>query len=811
MSTRSPVILNPAALLDNGVVVYSDALKATTLSTTTLSSLASTDALSAVVVTVSQKLDKLDPLLVNHIPAVSIGGTLVDSGFTTTSIAPLASPTFTGTPAAPTASAGTSTTQLATTAFVTTADNLKANLASPTFTGTPEAPTAAAGTATIQIATTAYVNTATIAIAGQQWSPTPTGGLGTDASPWTGWQSAFITALAAGTRNFFIPKGVWAITAPLDITQSFVWLHGEPGSVIKNIGTGTQQSVVITNTDTVNNPPLSPAMPFSQIIEQLALDGNDNCKNALYVRHSHHLELRNLVFLGATEIDFLAKWCVILNMTSCWSCVHQKNLIRPTAIMAPKGLFFTDDHEFTGGPSAVTSSNITNTIVEGHSGDGVTFEFAEGVKVNGGTWEGNGGAGVYCTSDAVDITIQGVDFESNGASVLNGTGCTIADGFFGDPLTIGSTATDTTIRNLGHIGTLTNNGLDTRQQGCVWAAMAGTAPLGISNARPRADGQYFSGNAKAGDVVDRQPDTAAYRRGFLGEAAGSSSVSEDIYGVTLGLKASLPTNRLIGRRQRWKGGEWFDIDGTDYVRVNRRLTAEDYINSFDPVFATWWGERTGAVLHDAGVNLLGAGSLAGGYTQGQAGVFAENAVTGTLLNGTTGYGKFAYNAAMQTPTTACTWISVFNATSSVGHIQQIQDQDDQSAQRRMQMRIRTDNVAEIILTIGTLGTMATTIATGATVTGGVCVMGFTYAPGNVDTSAPTGLIGWVNGVASGGFNVATPGGPLAVKTADLLLGKDGAGSSFFSGTRYFDAQLPVAWNATKWAKFYKLMLTGYGS
>ena len=53
-----------------------------------------------------------------------------------TGAAPLASPTFTGTPAAPTAAAGTNTTQLATTAFATTALNLKANLASPTFTGT---------------------------------------------------------------------------------------------------------------------------------------------------------------------------------------------------------------------------------------------------------------------------------------------------------------------------------------------------------------------------------------------------------------------------------------------------------------------------------------------------------------------------------------------------------------------------------------------------------------------------------------------------------------------------------------------------
>ena len=58
---------------------------------------------------------------------------------------------------ATTAVAGTNTTQVATTAFVTTADNLKANIASPTFTGTPAAPTAATATDTTQVATTAFV------------------------------------------------------------------------------------------------------------------------------------------------------------------------------------------------------------------------------------------------------------------------------------------------------------------------------------------------------------------------------------------------------------------------------------------------------------------------------------------------------------------------------------------------------------------------------------------------------------------------------------------------------------------------------
>jgi len=90
---------------------------------------------------------------------------------------PIASPTFTGTPSLPTGSIGVtqspgnSTTALATTAFVTTADNLKANLASPTFTGTPTLPTGTIATTqspgnnTTALATTAFVTAALPAFA----------------------------------------------------------------------------------------------------------------------------------------------------------------------------------------------------------------------------------------------------------------------------------------------------------------------------------------------------------------------------------------------------------------------------------------------------------------------------------------------------------------------------------------------------------------------------------------------------------------------------------------------------------------------
>lgn len=122
---------------------------------------------------------------------------------TDTSRAPLASPTFTGTPAAPTAAADTNSTQVATTGFVVgqaastspvmdgiaavgtslryaradhvhASDTSRAPLASPALTGTPTAPTASANTSTTQIATTAFVlgqansNSATIAVNGTQ-------------------------------------------------------------------------------------------------------------------------------------------------------------------------------------------------------------------------------------------------------------------------------------------------------------------------------------------------------------------------------------------------------------------------------------------------------------------------------------------------------------------------------------------------------------------------------------------------------------------------------------------------------------------
>jgi hypothetical protein len=97
---------------------------------------------------------------------IGTGATTGTTTITVGSAGGTSTTTLNGTVNATTATAGTSTTQIATTAFVTTANNLKANIASPSLTGTPLSTTAAADTNTTQIATTAFV-------VGQAGSATP--------------------------------------------------------------------------------------------------------------------------------------------------------------------------------------------------------------------------------------------------------------------------------------------------------------------------------------------------------------------------------------------------------------------------------------------------------------------------------------------------------------------------------------------------------------------------------------------------------------------------------------------------------------
>jgi hypothetical protein len=132
------------------------------------------------------------------------------NNFNLSAYAPLASPSFTGTPTAPTQSAGDSSTRLATTAFVKNQNY--APIASPPLTGNPTSPTPGTDSNSTRLATTAFVRSAIAAYSPEYTPPTTFQALNTYATTDSTLQNFNIgSAYSAGSLPG-LTVGTWRIT-----------------------------------------------------------------------------------------------------------------------------------------------------------------------------------------------------------------------------------------------------------------------------------------------------------------------------------------------------------------------------------------------------------------------------------------------------------------------------------------------------------------------------------------------------------------------------------------------------------------------
>jgi hypothetical protein len=156
--------------------------------------------------------------------------------------------TLQGTTNGVTQTAGDSSLKLATTAFVTTADNLKANLASPALTGTPTAPTATPGTNTTQIATTAFV--LANAGSGAVWGSI-TGTLSSQTDLQSALDAKLSTATAASTYQTISGMSSYLTTAAAATT--YYPLTGNPSGFLTSAPVtsvaGRTGAITLANTD----------------------------------------------------------------------------------------------------------------------------------------------------------------------------------------------------------------------------------------------------------------------------------------------------------------------------------------------------------------------------------------------------------------------------------------------------------------------------------------------------------------------------------------------------------------------------------
>jgi hypothetical protein len=116
---------------------------------------------------------------------------------------------------------------------------LKAPLASPTFTGTPAAPTATAGTNTTQLATTAFVTTAISTSTSSEIyniGLTAVGDGVTDDR--AAIQNAYDTAYTAGYRLFYLPKGTYLMSLSTGV-GIYGCLFIKPGTTLFGDGDDT--------------------------------------------------------------------------------------------------------------------------------------------------------------------------------------------------------------------------------------------------------------------------------------------------------------------------------------------------------------------------------------------------------------------------------------------------------------------------------------------------------------------------------------------------------------------------------------------
>lgn len=293
-------------------------------------------------------------------------------------------------------------------------------------------------------------------------SQSATGGSGTAANPWTGWDTAI--SWTADTTYYF-PKGVYAYSASPNFALSGIRLIGE-NATLKFTGTGNCVEFL---------GPTGAA--FNIEMSGFLIQGTSSATNGLFLRSIGHSRFSRIRVTDVSADAFLTNGVVGILFDTPICSVNEGTF----AVTPVNGMVF--DKRAPSTPS--TTVTVLNPVMEGVSGAGLHVKQAHDIRVHGGVSEANGrGLIVDEFTGAFPVSnVFSLDLEANTTedALIKGPKNTfiqcsstttfhISTGTGNDNVILGGGLWNVTIDNgalrnrfcdLNISGTLTDNGVDT--------------------------------------------------------------------------------------------------------------------------------------------------------------------------------------------------------------------------------------------------------------------------------------------------------------------------------------------------------------
>jgi hypothetical protein len=227
-------------------------------------------------------------------------------------------------------------------------------------------------------------------------------GMGTVASPWTGWDTAVTWV---GEQEYYFPGGIYCYSVSPNFLKTGIALRGEAGTVLKHTGSGN--AVVFDNPG--GQTPINKNWTMNVRMENFIIQGNSATTNGLFLRGVRDGYFKHISVRDVSGAGLWTEACVT-NILENFRVMFQENPNYVWNVKPAYGIVIAGR-----GADTSTTWTITNPVIEDVSMIGIWIKAGcfSNTIING-TVENNHTPGFQgIVLDGYWNTLINTDFEGN--------------------------------------------------------------------------------------------------------------------------------------------------------------------------------------------------------------------------------------------------------------------------------------------------------------------------------------------------------------------------------------------------------------